>query len=173
MPFIYIRHSQAIKELGMAECYASELIAELGTPTPELAWLLDTHTHPAQGISPFSVAQSLKLRIPFQCYPGVVDKKVIPLALSVWFPITRLSSKPSPHPYFLFTFHIHTSHRHNLYHLTHVVYQTCSADETFLKCPMVFHSKPIFKGKPPHEVWLLQVITYDLPAVCILDTFIE
>ena len=29
---------------------------------------------------------------------GVVEKKSSPLALSVWFPITRLSSKPSPHP---------------------------------------------------------------------------
>ena len=44
----------------------------------------------------------------------------------------------------LFTFHIpHMSYRHNLYHLTHVAYQTCSADETFPKCPMEFHLKPI------------------------------
>ena len=53
----------------------------------------------------------------------------------------------------------HVSYRHNLYHLTHVVYQTCSADETFSKCPMVFHLKPISKGRPSHEVCLLQAIT--------------
>ena len=39
----------------------------------------------------------------------------------------------------------HMSYRHNLYHLTHVAYQTCSADETFPKCPMEFHLKPISK----------------------------
>ena len=63
------------KELGVAECYAGDLIAELGTSTPELAWLLDTCTHPTQGISPFSATQSLRPCIPFQCYPGVVEKK--------------------------------------------------------------------------------------------------
>ena len=39
----------------------------------------------------------------------------------------------------------HMSYRHNLYHLTHVSFQTCSADETFLECPMEFHPKPISK----------------------------
>ena len=50
------------------------------------------------------------------------------------------------HPQLLFTFHIpHMSYQHNLYHLTHVAYQTCSVDGTFPKCPMEFHSKPISK----------------------------
>ena len=39
----------------------------------------------------------------------------------------------------------HMYYRHNPYHLTHVAYQTCSADETFPKCPMEFHLKPISK----------------------------
>ena len=50
------------------------------------------------------------------------------------------------HPQLLFTFHIpHMSYRHNIYHLTHVAYQTCSANRTFPKCPMEFHPKPISK----------------------------
>ena len=39
----------------------------------------------------------------------------------------------------------HMSYRHNLYHLTHAAYQTCSADGAFPKCPMEFHPKPISK----------------------------
>ena len=39
----------------------------------------------------------------------------------------------------------HMYYQHNLYHLTHVAYQACSADETFTKCPMEFHPKPISK----------------------------
>ena len=39
----------------------------------------------------------------------------------------------------------HMSYRLNPYHHTHVIYQTCSADETFPKCPMAFHPKPISK----------------------------
>ena len=75
----------------------------------------------------------------------------------------------------LFTFHIpHMSYRHNLYHLTHVVYQTCSADGTFPKCPMEFHPKPISKiWEPSHEVWLLRAITHGLPTMCTHGTFIK
>ena len=39
----------------------------------------------------------------------------------------------------------HMSYRHNLHYITHVAYQTCSVDETFPKCPMEFHPKPISK----------------------------
>ena len=56
----------------------------------------------------------------------------------------------------------HMYYQHNLYHLTRVAYQTCSADETFPKCPMEFHSKPISKigenlpmkfGSCGHHTW--------------------
>ena len=47
-------------------------------------------------------------------------------------------------------------------------YQTCSADETFLKISNGVSPKTHFqdKGKPSHEVWLLQAITHGLPALC-------
>ena len=49
----------------------------------------------------------------------------------------------TPTPFYLS--YPHMSYRHDLYHLTHVAYQTCSAYETFPKCPMEFHPKPISK----------------------------
>ena len=82
---------------------------------------------------------------PFQCYPGVVEKKVSPLALSMWFPNNRFK-QTKPHPCFLFTFHIHTRlHRHNPYHLTHVITKHAVQMRHFPKCPMAFHPKPISK----------------------------
>ena len=56
-----------------------------------------THTQHKE-ISPFSVMQSLRPWPPFQCYLGVVEKKFIPLSLSVWFPnAPSLSSTSGPH----------------------------------------------------------------------------
>ena len=78
------------------------------------------------------------------------------------------------HPQLLFTFHIpHMSYRHNLYHVTHVAYQTCSADGTFPKCPMEFHPKPISKiGET--SPWILAPAGHEngLPAMCTLGTIL-
>ena len=69
----------------------------------------------------------------------------------------------------------HMSYQHNLYHLTHVAYQTCSADETFQKISNGVSPETHFqdKGKPSHEVWLLQASTRDLPAMCTPVIFIK
>ena len=93
-----------------------------------------------------------------------------------WGSLLWVDSPSVFHPQLLFTFHIpHMSYRHNLYHLTHVAYQTCNADGTFPKCPMEFHPKPISKIREnlPHEVWLLQAITHGLPAACNPGAFIK
>ena len=78
-------------------------------------------------------------------------------------------------PTHLYFSYPHMSYRHNPYHLTHVAYQTCSADETFPKISNGVSPETHFqdKGKPSHEVWLLQAITHDLPIVCTPGTFIK
>ena len=102
-----------------------------------------THTQHKESVPSLLLSPS-RPAFPFQCYPGVVEKKVSPLALSVWFPITRLLCKPIPHPCFLFTC------------LTNIIYtislmllpnMQCKWDIS--KCLMDFHLKPISKGNLP------------------------
>ena len=72
-------------------------------------------------------------------------------------------------------FHIsysHMSYRHNLYHLTHVTTEHAVQMRHF-KMSNGVSPETHFQGKPSPEVWLLQVITYDLPTVCTPDTFIK
>ena len=60
-------------------------------------------------------------------------------------PFSKLTVPQFSTPIPFYISHSHMSYRHNPYHLTHVTYQTCSADETFPKCPIEFHPKPISK----------------------------
>ena len=73
------------------------------------------------------------------------------------------------------TVRIHTClHRHNPYHLTHVITKHAVQMRHFKMSNGVSPETHFQdKGKPSHEVWLLQVITHDLPAVCTPDTFIK
>ena len=68
----------------------------------------------------------------------------------------------------LYILYPHMSYRHNLYHLTHVSYWTCSVDETFPKCPMEFHPKPISKIREnlPMKFGFCRPSHMVFPAVC-------
>ena len=113
-------------------------------------------THPTQGISPFSATQSLRPCIPFQCYPGVVEKKVSPLALSVWLPITRFKQTKLPSLLPFYVSYSHMSHRHNTYHLNHVITKHAVQMRHFKMSNGVSPETHFQdKGKPSHEVWLL------------------
>ena len=68
-----------------------------------LSWCTDTRTRLAsrtpthtqhKEISPFSATQSLRPWSPFQCYSGVMDKKAILVALSMWFSTHQVHQAP-------------------------------------------------------------------------------
>ena len=76
---------------------------------------------------------------------------------------------------FLFTFHIHTClidiiYTISLMLLTKRVVQM----RHFQNVQWSFPRNPFQdKGRPSHEVWLLQAITHDIPVVCTPGTFIK
>ena len=116
--FISVRNRQGVGKGWMLSWWARCRARNTYTRT-SLTSKTPTHTQLKESV--LSLLHSpLGPAFPFQCYPGVVEKKFSPLALSVWFPITRLKQTKPPSLLPLYVSYPHMYNQHNLCHLTHV-----------------------------------------------------